>query len=224
MGECAHNLLGVSPAQRTLTPCVERRRATKLTSGFSAPLLQLMKLNQEWDQIYHTTTLGLQQKMRALQEDVVILKQQTERLSMKLEHEQVSKGAPATFWACSRAPRARLVLRAHDSTGEGLRQQILRRWFCVEFQVSQSPPLESYLAGQFFSCVATFSCLPQGLFPSPPKGRALPFCVHPERLRGVEKEAPGAEAPASPAVRATAVGEPLGYFSCTGKSPDSNLS
>ncbi|CAM5165689.1 unnamed protein product [Natator depressus] len=49
---------------------------------------ELMKLNQEWDQIYHTTTLGLQQKMRALQEEVVILKQQTERLSMKLEHEQ----------------------------------------------------------------------------------------------------------------------------------------
>ncbi|CAM4601271.1 uncharacterized protein [Lepidochelys kempii] len=49
---------------------------------------ELMKLNQEWDQIYHTTTLGLQQKMGALQEEVVILKQQTERLSMKLEHEQ----------------------------------------------------------------------------------------------------------------------------------------
>uniref|UniRef100_A0A8C3S519 TNFAIP3 interacting protein 3 n=1 Tax=Chelydra serpentina TaxID=8475 RepID=A0A8C3S519_CHESE len=49
---------------------------------------ELMKLNQEWDQIYHTTTLGLQQKMGALQQEVVILKQQTERLSMKLEHEQ----------------------------------------------------------------------------------------------------------------------------------------
>ncbi|XP_067405877.1 TNFAIP3-interacting protein 3-like isoform X2 [Emydura macquarii macquarii] len=49
---------------------------------------ELMKLNQEWDQIYHTTTLGLQQKMGALQQEVGILKQQTERLSMKLEHEQ----------------------------------------------------------------------------------------------------------------------------------------
>ncbi|XP_050820325.1 TNFAIP3-interacting protein 1-like isoform X2 [Gopherus flavomarginatus] len=49
---------------------------------------ELMKLNQEWDQIYHTTTLGLQQKMGALQQEVDILKQQTERLSMKLEHEQ----------------------------------------------------------------------------------------------------------------------------------------
>uniref|UniRef100_A0A8C8RHA6 TNFAIP3 interacting protein 3 n=1 Tax=Pelusios castaneus TaxID=367368 RepID=A0A8C8RHA6_9SAUR len=49
---------------------------------------ELMKLNQEWDQIYHTTTLGLQQKVGALQQEVGILKQQTERLSMKLEHEQ----------------------------------------------------------------------------------------------------------------------------------------
>lgn len=75
-----------------------------------------MKLNQEWDQIYHTTTLGLQQKMGALQQEVGILKQQTERLSMKLEHEQVSKGAPATFWACSREPRTRLAIGCIEST------------------------------------------------------------------------------------------------------------
>ncbi|KYO45042.1 TNFAIP3-interacting protein 3-like [Alligator mississippiensis] len=49
---------------------------------------ELMKLNQEWDQIYHTTSLGLQQKIRALQQEVLTLKQQTEKLSMKLEHEQ----------------------------------------------------------------------------------------------------------------------------------------
>ncbi|XP_074863879.1 uncharacterized protein LOC142020141 [Carettochelys insculpta] len=49
---------------------------------------ELMKLNQEWDQIYHNTTLGLKQNMGTLQQEVAILKQQTERLSMKLEHEQ----------------------------------------------------------------------------------------------------------------------------------------
>ncbi|XP_067160546.1 TNFAIP3-interacting protein 1-like [Apteryx mantelli] len=49
---------------------------------------ELMKLNQEWDQIYHSTTLGLQQKVRVLQQEMLTLRQQTERLTMKLDHEQ----------------------------------------------------------------------------------------------------------------------------------------
>uniref|UniRef100_H3B8U5 Si:ch211-153b23.7 n=1 Tax=Latimeria chalumnae TaxID=7897 RepID=H3B8U5_LATCH len=49
---------------------------------------ELVKLNQEWDQIYHTTTMGLQQKVGSLQQEVLDLKQQGDRLSRKLEHEQ----------------------------------------------------------------------------------------------------------------------------------------
>ncbi|XP_016282314.1 TNFAIP3-interacting protein 1-like isoform X2 [Monodelphis domestica] len=52
---------------------------------------ELMKLNQEWDHIYHTTTLQMQQKMSALQMEVVGLKQRGERLVMKLEQEQNKK-------------------------------------------------------------------------------------------------------------------------------------
>ncbi|XP_025954730.2 TNFAIP3-interacting protein 3-like [Dromaius novaehollandiae] len=49
---------------------------------------ELVKLNQEWDQIYHATTLGLQQKVRALQQEMAALRQHAERLAMKLDHEQ----------------------------------------------------------------------------------------------------------------------------------------
>uniref|UniRef100_A0A6I8PKD1 TNFAIP3 interacting protein 1 n=1 Tax=Ornithorhynchus anatinus TaxID=9258 RepID=A0A6I8PKD1_ORNAN len=49
---------------------------------------ELVKLNQEWDHIYRTTTLEMQQKLGSLQAEVVSLKQKTERLTMKLEHEQ----------------------------------------------------------------------------------------------------------------------------------------
>lgn len=49
-----------------------------------------MKLNQDWDYIYHSTSLGLQHKVGALQEEVAALKLQAQSLSAKLEHEQVS--------------------------------------------------------------------------------------------------------------------------------------
>ncbi|XP_038604513.1 uncharacterized protein LOC119930109 [Tachyglossus aculeatus] len=49
---------------------------------------ELVKLNQEWDHIYRSTTLEMQQKLGSLQAEVVSLKQKTERLTMKLEHEQ----------------------------------------------------------------------------------------------------------------------------------------
>ncbi|KAL8180714.1 UNVERIFIED_CONTAM: hypothetical protein K2H54_031705 [Gekko kuhli] len=49
---------------------------------------ELMKLNQDWDYIYHSTSLGLRHKVGALQEEVAALKLQAQSLSAKLEHEQ----------------------------------------------------------------------------------------------------------------------------------------
>ncbi|MGH0136483.1 UNVERIFIED_CONTAM: hypothetical protein FKN15_010118 [Acipenser sinensis] len=49
---------------------------------------ELMKLNEEWDHIYRSTTMGLQEKISSLQQEVVGLNQHNERLVMKLEHEQ----------------------------------------------------------------------------------------------------------------------------------------
>ncbi|MGH0187505.1 UNVERIFIED_CONTAM: hypothetical protein FKN15_025473 [Acipenser sinensis] len=49
---------------------------------------ELMKLNEEWDHIYRSTTMGLQEKISSLQQEVVGLNQHNERLIMKLEHEQ----------------------------------------------------------------------------------------------------------------------------------------
>ncbi|XP_069504783.1 TNFAIP3-interacting protein 1-like isoform X2 [Ambystoma mexicanum] len=49
---------------------------------------ELMKLNLDWDQIYRSSTTGLQQTVGCLQQEVVALKQHVERLSMKLDHEQ----------------------------------------------------------------------------------------------------------------------------------------
>ncbi|XP_043913390.1 TNFAIP3-interacting protein 3-like [Protopterus annectens] len=48
----------------------------------------LVKLNQEWDHIYRTTTLGMQQRIGSLQQEVENLKQHAERLTLKLDHEQ----------------------------------------------------------------------------------------------------------------------------------------
>uniref|UniRef100_A0ACB8FYA7 Uncharacterized protein n=1 Tax=Sphaerodactylus townsendi TaxID=933632 RepID=A0ACB8FYA7_9SAUR len=52
---------------------------------------ELLKLNQDWDFIYHSTSLGLQHKVGALQEEVAELKLQAQNLSAKLEHEQNKK-------------------------------------------------------------------------------------------------------------------------------------
>lgn len=49
---------------------------------------ELMKLNEEWDHIYHSTSVGLQQRVVALEEESTALKQLNSRLLLKVEHEQ----------------------------------------------------------------------------------------------------------------------------------------
>ncbi|XP_066571449.1 TNFAIP3-interacting protein 1 [Amia ocellicauda] len=49
---------------------------------------ELMKLNEEWDHIYRSTTLGLQQRVGVLEQESSTLRQQNNRLLLKLEHEQ----------------------------------------------------------------------------------------------------------------------------------------
>lgn len=49
---------------------------------------ELMKLNEEWDHIYHSTSMGLQQRVSALEEESSALKQLNSRLLLKVEHEQ----------------------------------------------------------------------------------------------------------------------------------------
>ncbi|XP_051505421.1 uncharacterized protein LOC127412808 [Myxocyprinus asiaticus] len=49
---------------------------------------ELMKLNEEWDHIYHSTSVGLQQRLAALEEESSVLKQLNSRLMLKVDHEQ----------------------------------------------------------------------------------------------------------------------------------------
>ncbi|XP_016111836.1 spindle assembly checkpoint component mad1 isoform X1 [Sinocyclocheilus grahami] len=49
---------------------------------------ELMKLNEEWDHIYHSTSVGLQQRVADLEEESRALKQLNSRLLLKVEHEQ----------------------------------------------------------------------------------------------------------------------------------------
>ncbi|XP_056626284.1 TNFAIP3-interacting protein 3 [Triplophysa dalaica] len=49
---------------------------------------ELMKLNEEWDHIYHSTSVGLQQRVLALEEESSALKKINSRLLLKVEHEQ----------------------------------------------------------------------------------------------------------------------------------------
>ncbi|XP_051514214.1 uncharacterized protein LOC127417959 isoform X2 [Myxocyprinus asiaticus] len=49
---------------------------------------ELMKLNEEWDHIYHSTSVGLQQRVEALEEERSVLKQLNSRLLLKVDHEQ----------------------------------------------------------------------------------------------------------------------------------------
>ncbi|XP_069604710.1 TNFAIP3-interacting protein 3-like isoform X2 [Ranitomeya imitator] len=49
---------------------------------------ELMKLNQKWDEIYRNTTERMHYTARILQDEVQILRQHSEKLSVKLEHEQ----------------------------------------------------------------------------------------------------------------------------------------
>ncbi|KAM3912456.1 uncharacterized protein RB166_020919 isoform 2-T2 [Leptodactylus fuscus] len=49
---------------------------------------ELMKLNQQWDDIYRKTTERMHHTARALQDEVQILRQYSDKLTLKLEHEQ----------------------------------------------------------------------------------------------------------------------------------------
>ncbi|CAH2315692.1 Hypothetical predicted protein [Pelobates cultripes] len=51
---------------------------------------ELMKLNQQWDEIYRNTTQRMQHTVHALQEEVHSLRQHSDKLSLMLEHEQVT--------------------------------------------------------------------------------------------------------------------------------------
>lgn len=58
-------------------------------------MFQLMKLNDDWDQVYRSATLGLQQRLEASDVENTALKQLNSRLLLKLEHQQVNT-APAS--------------------------------------------------------------------------------------------------------------------------------
>ncbi|XP_039550174.1 spindle pole body component 110 isoform X1 [Pimephales promelas] len=49
---------------------------------------ELMKLNEEWDHIYHSTSVSLQQRVADFEEENAALKQLKSRLLLKVEHEQ----------------------------------------------------------------------------------------------------------------------------------------
>ncbi|XP_069027709.1 TNFAIP3-interacting protein 1 isoform X1 [Embiotoca jacksoni] len=52
---------------------------------------ELMKLNEEWDQVYRSTTLGLQHRLEALELENNAIKQLNSRLLLKVEHQQSAK-------------------------------------------------------------------------------------------------------------------------------------
>lgn len=49
-----------------------------------------MKLNEEWDQVYRSATLGLQHRLEALELENAAVKQLNSRLLLKVEHQQVN--------------------------------------------------------------------------------------------------------------------------------------
>lgn len=53
-------------------------------------VLQLMKLNEDWDQVYRSATLGLQHRLEALELENTAIKQLNSRLLLKVEHQQVN--------------------------------------------------------------------------------------------------------------------------------------
>lgn len=53
-------------------------------------MLQLMKLNEDWDQVYRSATLGLQHRLEALELENTAIKQLNSRLLLKVEHQQVN--------------------------------------------------------------------------------------------------------------------------------------
>ncbi|XP_020503566.1 TNFAIP3-interacting protein 3 [Labrus bergylta] len=52
---------------------------------------ELMKLNEEWDQVYRSATLGLQHRLQALELESAAIKQLNSRLLLKVEHQQSAK-------------------------------------------------------------------------------------------------------------------------------------
>lgn len=53
-------------------------------------MLQLMKLNEDWDQVYRSATLSLQHRLEALELENTAIKQLNSRLLLKVEHQQVN--------------------------------------------------------------------------------------------------------------------------------------
>lgn len=52
---------------------------------------QLMKLNEDWDQVYRRATLGLQSRLEALELENNAIKQLNSQLLLKVEQQQVNK-------------------------------------------------------------------------------------------------------------------------------------
>uniref|UniRef100_A0A3P9H5X8 Uncharacterized protein n=1 Tax=Oryzias latipes TaxID=8090 RepID=A0A3P9H5X8_ORYLA len=52
---------------------------------------ELMKLNEDWDQVYRSATLGLQHRLEALELENNAIKQLNSRLLLKVEHQQSAK-------------------------------------------------------------------------------------------------------------------------------------
>ncbi|XP_034545185.1 uncharacterized protein si:ch211-153b23.7 [Notolabrus celidotus] len=52
---------------------------------------ELMKLNEEWDQVYRSATLGLQHRLEALELEQAAIKQLNSRLLLKADHQQSAK-------------------------------------------------------------------------------------------------------------------------------------
>lgn len=52
--------------------------------------MQLMRLNEDWDQVYRSATLRLQDRMEALELENTAIKELNNRLLLKVEHTQVN--------------------------------------------------------------------------------------------------------------------------------------
>lgn len=48
-----------------------------------------MKLNEDWDHVYRSTTLSLQQRVETLEQESNTVKQLNNTLLLKVDHEQV---------------------------------------------------------------------------------------------------------------------------------------
>lgn len=84
---------------------------------------QLMKLNEDWDQVYRSATLSLQHRVESLELENNTIKQLNSRLLLKVEHQQVStqKVLQATsllHWCVHR--QAHADKRITENTGGGL--------------------------------------------------------------------------------------------------------